>query len=333
MKKKIFVPIVLLVVAAVAVFLVLRREESPNDRLMLYGTVDIRSVDLAFRVGGRIAAVDFEEGDRVAAGAVVARLDAAPYGDELDRARAGQAQARAQLAKFEAGSRPQEIARARAQVAEREATLENLERDFRRKQALIAEEVIPRQSFDDSRTRLAEGRARLATARQSLALAEEGFRSEDIAAARADLQAAEAAVAVADTRLADAELTAPADGVLLTRIEEPGAIVAPGQTVAVLSLDRPAWVRAYVDEPNLGRVHPGMAARIYTDSAPDKPYRGQVGFIAPEAEFTPKSVQTEELRTRLVYRVRVIAENPDQGLRQGMPVSVRLLEDGAEAGD
>jgi HlyD family secretion protein len=333
MKKKILLPIVLLAIAAAAVFFVLSREKSPNDRLTLYGTVDIRSVDLAFRVGGRIAAVGFEEGDRVAADVVVARLDTSPYRDELDRARARRAQAKAQLDKFQAGSRPQEIARARARVAEVAATVENLERDFRRKQALVAEEVIPRQSFDDSRTRLAEGRARLATARQSLALAEEGFRAEDIAAVRADLQAAEAEEAVAETRLTDCVLTAPAGGVLLTRVEEPGAIVAPGQTVAVLSLDRPAWVRAYVDEPNLGRVHPGMPARIYTDSAPDKPYRGQVGFIAPEAEFTPKSVQTEELRTRLVYRVRVIAENPDQGLRQGMPVTVRLLEDGAEAGD
>ncbi len=128
----------------------------------------------------------------------------------------------------------------------------------------------------------------------------------------------------AETALADTAIAAPADGTILTRIREPGAIVGAGASVYTLALDRPVWVRAYVAEPDLGRVHPGQRALVYTDSRPDAPYPGQIGFVSPTAEFTPKSVQTTELRTDLVYRLRVVVGEPDDGLRQGMPVTVRI---------
>lgn len=294
------------------------------DELVLYGNVDIRKVDLSFRVGGRVAEVLFQEGDRVDTGQTVARLDAKPYRDEERLALARQSQAAAILQKMEAGSRPQEIAQAEAQVVERQATLHNLQLEYRRSQNLVQSGAISRQSFDNVTARLHEAEARLATAQEGLRLARDGFRAEDIAAARANLQAADAGLAGTRTRLADTEIKAPAEGIILTRVEEPGAIVQGGQTVTVLSLVDPIWVRAYVEEPDLGRVQPGMVAEVYTDTAPHKPYRGHVGFISPEAEFTPKTVQTEELRTRLVYQLRVIVDNPDQGLRQGMPVTVKL---------
>lgn len=325
MKKRLVILAVLVVLAAAAtVAWLLRHEQPASGDLTLYGNVDIRKVDLAFRVGGRVTQLLPEEGDRLRAGQPVARLEATPYQDALALAQARKAQAEAQLAKFEAGSRPQEIAQAQALVAEREATLANLEIDYNRKQKLLASGVIPRQAFDDVSARRREAGARLETARQGLKLAQAGFRAEDVATARADLAAATAQLATAQTSLSDTALAAPEGGVLLTRVVEPGAVVAPGQTVATLSLDDPVWVRAYVDEPDLGRIAPGMAATITTDSAPDRPYRGQIGFISPEAEFTPKTVQTEALRTRLVYQVRIIAQNPDQGLRQGMPVTVRI---------
>ena len=325
MKKKLIVVAVVVIAAGVLIAAWLLREKSVAPvGLTLYGNVDIRKVDLAFRVGGRVAQLLPEEGDRLQAGQAVARLEATPYRDALQLAQARRDQAAALLAKLEAGNRPQEIAQARAQVAEREATLTNLETDFARKQKLLASGVIPQQVFDDVNARRNEAKARLETARQALKLALAGFRKEDVAAARADLEAAQAQVATAETSLGDTELAAPEGGVLLTRVVEPGAVVAPGQTVATLTLDDPVWVRAYVDEPDLGRIAPGMAAEITTDSAPGHPYHGHVGFISPEAEFTPKTVQTEALRTRLVYQVRVIADNPDHGLRQGMPVTVRL---------
>ena len=335
MNKRLRIAILLLVaVAAGVAFWSTRPGHQGRDgaaALTLYGNVDVRTVALSFRVGGRLAELHFEEGDRIRPGDIIARLDSAPFGDELQRAQAQQAQAQAQLRKLEAGSRPQEIAQAKALVAEREATLRSLTLEYNRVQALVREGAVARQTFDDITARRDEARSRLNTARQGLALAREGFRAEDIAAARADLQAATAAVAAAQTRLDDTRLLAPAEGVLLTRAQEPGTMLAAGQAIGSLALDRPVWVRAYVDEPDLGRLRPGMSARIVTDTEPDHPFSGQLGFISPEAEFTPKTVQTETLRTNLVYRLRVLVDDPQGKLRQGMPVTVLLLE-GAEKG-
>lgn len=327
MKKKLILLVVL--IAAVAggfAYRTLHNEESEAGELTLYGNVDIRKVDLGFRVSGRLSAVLVEEGDRVQAGQLLARLDNTPYRDELQLAQAQQEQVAAVLAKLEAGARPQEIAQAAALVRERQASVKNLQTEYQRLKNLIASGAVSQQSFDNAGAALAEATARLATAQEGLHLAREGFRNEDIVAARADLQAAQARLAGARTRLDDTEIKAPQGGIILTRVKEPGAIVGTGQTVLTLSLDTPLWIRAYVEEPDLGRVYPGMPAQVFTDSAPDRPYQGQVGFISPEAEFTPKSVQTEELRTRLVYQLRIIADDPDHGLRQGMPVTVRLTE-------
>ena len=166
---------------------------------------------------------------------------------------------------------------------------------------------------------MAEARARLATAEEGLKLAREGFRSEDIDAAGADLRAARARSAGARTRLDDTLCKAPDPGIVLTRVEEPGAIVGAGQTVLTLSLDTPVWVRAYIEEPDLGRIHPGMEARVFTDSRPQQPYSGHVGYISPEAEFTPKTVQTFEERVKLMFRIKVELANPDHELKPGMP--------------
>lgn len=328
MRKKLPLFLVLLAVLVVSVAYRWPWVEKPglDGTLTLYGNVDIRKVDLGFRVGGKLAEVVFQEGDRVLAGQLLARLEATPYRDELHLALAQQEQAAANLAKLEAGSRPQEIAQAEALVRERQATADNLDVEYRRLFSLLAGGAIARQAFDNVATGLAEAKARLATAQEGLKLAREGFRAEDIAAARADLGAAQARSASARTRLADTECQAQDAGVILTRIEERGAIVAAGQTVLILALDTPVWIRAYVEEPDLGRIRPGMKAQVFTDSRTE-PFPGQVGYISPEAEFTPKTVQTEELRTKLVYQVRVIADDPAHGLRQGMPVTVRIPPD------
>ena len=184
--------------------------------------------------------------------------------------------------------------------------------------------ALSREEFDQRRSTYEEAEARLKTARESQRLVEIGPRQEDIDAARAMLAAEEAAVIQSGRRLADSDLIAPGPGTILTRARERGAIVQAGETVFTLTLASPVWVRTYVNERDLGRVRPNMAAEVRTDSAPDKVYRGYVGFISPTAEFTPKTVETRELRTDLVYRLRVIVDNPDGGLRQGMPVTVVL---------
>jgi HlyD family secretion protein len=147
---------------------------------------------------------------------------------------------------------------------------------------------------------------------------------EDIQEARANLAAAKARLAQTEINLQDTEIHSPADGIILTRVREPGAIVSAGQTVYTLQLLSPVWIRTYVSERDLGRIYQGMPADVYTDSQPAKPFHGQIGFISPVAEFTPKNVETTDLRTELVYRLRVIVDNPDNGLRQGMPVTVKL---------
>lgn len=330
MKKKVIVILLLTIAAGAAYgYKHFYKKEQIDGQLELYGNVDIRKVNLGFRVGGRITEISVEEGDRVKKGQVIARLDATPYQDELRVAEAQLAQAKAMVEKMETGTRPQEIAQAEALVRERQVTVKNLLTEYQRVQKLIDRKAVSQQAFDNADAALAEARARLATAKEGLNLAKEGFREEDKAAARADLQAAEAKVASAQTRLTDTELLASQDGTILTRVEEPGAIVASGGTVLTLSFDSPIWIRAYVDEENLGLVSPGMKAQIVTDGAPDHPYSGQIGFISSEAEFTPKSVQTEKLRTQLVFQLRIIADNPDRGLRQGMPVTVHLLENDA----
>lgn len=296
---------------------------SGEGPLVLYGNVDIREVRLGFRVGGRIAEMAFEEGDAVDAGAVLARLDPRPYEDAAAAAAARAAVERATLDRLEAGPRPAEIEQARATLAEREAALENARRELERARRLRPADTISQSGLDLAQAESAMAAARVDAARSALRLLEEGTRKEELAAARAELAAAEAELATAKGDLDDTTLRAPAGGIALSRLREPGAIVAAGDAVYTLSLVRPVRVRAYVAEPDLGRIHPGMAVEVVTDTAPGRPYHGRIGFISPVAEFTPKTVETEELRTDLVYRLRVTVEDADEGLRQGMPVTVR----------
>ncbi|MEZ5666223.1 MAG: secretion protein HlyD [Alphaproteobacteria bacterium] len=322
------IPIVVLALAAAGAagwYVLWPREEPANDgTIVLYGNVDVRQVELGFRVGGRLARMHLEEGDPVAAGQLLAELDSQPLEDNVRLAEAQVALQQANLQKFEAGSRPAEIAQAEAQVAERQSELDNIVRNLNRQAQLLDSGFAAQQAYDDLRSQRSEAEARLRSAQRAYDLVAEGFRAEDVEAARANLDIAEASLARALTDLADARLTAPEGGVVLTRIAEPGAIMAAGAPVYAVTLSDPVWVRAYVTEPDLGRIHAGMAASVATDSAPDRAYAGHIGFISPVAEFTPKSVETADLRTDLVYRLRVIVDDPDNGLRQGMPVTVTL---------
>jgi HlyD family secretion protein len=144
---------------------------------------------------------------------------------------------------------------------------------------------------------------------------------------RATLLQAEAALAIARDNFSYTEAYAPTDGIILTRIREPGTVVNPADPVYTLSVSSPVWIRAFVDEPNLGAVHYGMSAEIHTDVKGSRVYTGQIGFISPVAEFTPKTVETTQLRTDLVYRLRIYADNPDRTLVQGMPVTIKLKKE------
>lgn len=326
MKKPAKILLLLFVAVAVGFVVKIKFIDSPTvaGPLTLYGNVDIRQVALGFRTSGRVATMAFEEGDSVMAGQVMAALDTGPLKDSLALFKAQVGVAEAAMAKLEAGTRPGEIAQAKAIVEEHKTLLANTEKLLDRQVELAKSGAASKQAADDSKAQHDSARARLDSAKEALALAEEGPRKEDIAIAHAEWEAARAKVAQAERQLADAELVAPTDGIILTRVLEPGSIVATGTTVYALALKTPIWVRTYISGPELGRIHPGMQAEVMTDSRPGRPYQGQVGFISPVAEFTPKSVETEKLRTDLVYRLRVIIQEPDEALRQGMPVTIRF---------
>jgi len=316
--------------AAVAYSWYQSEQKSRNgSHLELLGNIDVRQVNLAFKVDGRIVNLAVDEGDHVIAGQVIAKLDQDYFDDGLLLATSQRDNAAAILTRMRNGSRPEEIAEAKALVTQQQASLILAQQEEIRTENLFKKGAVNRETFERVKAALAEASGKVAYAEAALKLVELGPRAEDISAAQAQLAAQDALVAQAGRRMADAKLVAPNDGVILTRAREKGAIVSPGETIFTLTLNTPVWVRTYVNEPDLGRIRPGMKATIRTDSAPDKPYLGKIGFISPKAEFTPKSVETRELRTQLVYRLRVLVDNPDGGLRQGMPVTVTLdLNDG-----
>lgn len=326
MTKKIrwlFLLLALLGLGATYVWLHWKTAPVPNG-LTLHGNIDLRQVDLAINDSERLAKVLFWEGDRVRPGQLMAQLELAPFQAEVARLEAEIAAQKAVVERLENGSRPQEIARARAQLAEAKALEQDAWITYRRLKKLLPRKLTSPETVDNAKAQAEAATARRQAAEQTLSLALEGPRREDKAAARARLRALEAQLALARHRLRDASLYAPAAGIVRNRILEPGDMASPQRPVYTFALTDPLWARVYVDEPDLGRLRLGMRAEITSDSFPGKRYEGWVGYISPTAEFTPKTVQTEEIRTHLVYQVRVFACNPEGELRLGMPVTVHI---------
>lgn len=289
--------------------------------LRLYGNVEIREVQLGFRVGGRIERLLVDEGDRVTPGQVLAELDTRPLQDKLAGADARFEAASATATRDVNGSRPQQISEARAEVAAANAATAEAHRQFDRRQALVDKGFISRADLQTAEAALRAAQARLAQADAALSLALEGTRVEDQAVSAANREAILAERRSVQTDIGDATIRAPEPGQVLTRAREAGAIVQPGQTVLTVALTQPVRVRAYVAEPDLHRIRPGMVVKVRADGT-NREWPATIGFISPVAEFTPKTVQTEQLRTDLVYRVRLTVTDPRGDLRQGAPVTV-----------
>jgi HlyD family secretion protein len=300
------------------------RHRPASDTLVFHGNVDIREVQLAFNASDRIERILVREGDRVSAGQLLAVLDSRKLAHAVEQARATVAAQREIVARYVAGTRPEEIRKAQADVGAASADAVNAEQTNRRLSELVAQHFVAQQQADNAKAALDAAHARLKAAQETLRLAVAGPRKEDIAAAKATLAAYEATLEIAQRNLAEASLYAPADGVIENRVLEPGDMASPQRTVITLALTDPVWVRVYVPEPDLGKLRPGGAAQVTTDSYPDKRYRGWIGFISPVAEFTPKSVETQEVRTALVYQMRVFVCPPHDELRLGMPATVTV---------
>ncbi len=325
MKKVIAILVIVGVVTALSVAWYRNRRNSLTaSELVLHGNVDLRQVDLAFNGSQRIAAVLVEEGDRVEAGQVVGYL-------EMDRLKSAEAQAAAQVQaqthvveRLENGTRPEEIDQARANLQSAQSDLTNARLKLERLKRVITSGGTSEQDVDTARTNVEVAEARLRVNQKTLDLALAGPRKEEIAQAHATLLAYKAQLALIQRELADATLVSPSIGIVQNRILEPGEMASPQKPVLSIALTNPKWVRAYLSEVDLGKIRSGMIAAVTSDSFQGKQYQGWIGFISPTAEFTPKSVETTELRTSLVYEVRVFVKDPTDELRLGMPTTVRV---------
>lgn len=302
-----------------------------TDQLVLYGNVDLREVDLPFNGNERIAAVLVQEGDVVHKGEVLAKMDVSRLKPELEQAEAEVAAQKAVVERLHHGSRPQEIAQARANLESAHADAANARVIYQREMSLLEKGSATEQDRDNAKAAMDVADAKVDVNEKALDLAIAGPRAEDVAQGEAQLSADEAQLALIRAQFADTVLKSPTDGIVRSRLLEPGDMASPSKPVVSIAITSPKWVRAYVSEPDLGRVHPGMPAFVMVDSFPNRRFAGWVGFISPVAEFTPKSVETEELRTSLVYEVRVFVKDSGNVLRLGMPATVdlSLQQDGA----
>ncbi len=248
------------------------KKTTPLHELVLYGNVDVRQVDLGFRVYGRVETMPWQEGQELQPGELMATIDKQPY---LDAVR-----------------------EAEANVLSVRANLENAKRLVKRRKAIVKQGSVSEEDYENNKASLAVWRA--------------------------TLKQAKAALGVAMTDLSNTEIYCPSHGTILTRIREPGTIVNVSEPVYTLSISSPVWVRAFAQEDELPMIELDMLAEVHTDTPKGKVYHAHVGFISPVAEFTPKTVETTQLRTDLVYRLRIYIDDPDKNLRQGMPVTVKI---------
>jgi HlyD family secretion protein len=299
-------------------------DESRPASILLSGSIEARETDLAFQVPGRIARLLVDEGDAVSAGQKVADLDSRDYELALARAVADAEVGKAALKVLEAGARPQELRVAEATVVQAEAQLRFAQSEVRRIAPLVPKQLAARDQLDRAQLQEDVAQAALTQAQQQLALMKEGTRQEEIQRASADYAARQRAVDVAQQQLSYVALMSPVAGNITVRLAEAGEVVGAGQAVLRVAALAHPWVRVYINEVDLPRVRLGQAAEVRVDGLPGRVFEGRVAFISPEAEFTPKTVETRELRVDLVYRVKVEVENPDGALKIGMPADVTL---------
>jgi HlyD family secretion protein len=328
MKKLLLAALLLVVLAAVAVVFLFLKNRDSGATLRLSGNIEVTTVELSFKIPGRVKERLVDEGETVKTGQVVARLDPEDLQHETEGRRADVSAARAALTELETGYRREEIAQADAALRRISADAERLRVDFTRQQHLYKKEVISARDFDASRAAYEASRESVREARERLNLLRSGPRKETIDQARARLAGAEATLALSETRLGYAELRSSAAGLVLSKNVEPGEQVTAGTPVVTVGMMDEVWLRAYVSETDLGRVRVGQQATVTTDTWPGRKYRGRVSFISTEAEFTPKSVQTAKERVKLVYRIKITVPNPNGELKPGMPADAEIQAEG-----
>jgi HlyD family secretion protein len=323
--NKRFIPVVVILVAAVVILILVNRNGGAGVNLNFSGTVEATEARLGFEVPGRVAWIAVREGDTVAVGQSLATLDTTQAHAQRVQLEARADAARAVLTELLAGSRSEEIAAARAADQAARDRLEQAQKDMERTATLYKGGAVSEEAYDKARTALRVAQSQADQAGEQLRLVEKGPRPERIEAQRAETASAEAAARTQDAVLALMTTRAPFGGVVTVRHREPGESLSPGMPVVTVANLSDRWVRIYVPENRVGQVRIGQKARLTADSFPGKAFEGRVVFIASEAEFTPKNVQTSEERVKLVYMVKVeITGDRALNLKPGMPADVVL---------
>src|SRR5208337_4347225 len=300
------------------------RKPVDENVLKLSGNIEAHESLVSFKVTGRILALPVDEGMTLKTGDLVARLDNDDYRQQVAEDESTIRVRDRQLALGLAGSRTQDIEAAKLAVLDAQADLEQKKKDYARYQALYEKDEIPAQTRDLAATNVTRAQAAHKRAQESYNLLLAGTRKEELAIEHANVHQADENLQMSRIRLAYTVLRAPFNGVVLVRQAELGEVVSPGTPIVTLADLDHLWVRVYVPETDLGKVHWGQPIDVRTDTYPDKIYHGRISFVSSEAEFTPKSVQTEKERVTLVYRVKVDVENPNRELKPGMPADTYI---------
>ena len=326
MKRLIPIVILLAVAIAAAVYFYprLTKKPAPTNQLTLSGNIEAHQSLISFKVQGRIVELPVEEGQQMAQGALLARLEDADFKQRVKIDEAAVAVRESNLALTLAGTREQDVKASHQVVLDAEADLAQKKADNDRAQRLFSKDEISAQDRDLAATALKRSEANVAAVQQRYSLAQEGSRKEDIAIARANLAQANASLGLSRINATYTILRAPAAGVITVRQAELGEVVSPGSPVVTLADLDHIWLRAYIAETDLGKIRWGQDASITTDTYPGKQYHGHISFISPDAEFTPKSVQTYAERVTLVYRIKIDIDNPNHELKPGMPADAHI---------
>lgn len=326
MKRLIPVVILLAAVLGAGFYFYPRWKEKPvrTNEIVLSGNIEAHEGLISFKVQGRIIDLPVEEGQQVKQGDLLARLEDSDFKQRVRIDEANVAVRQSNLALALAGTRSQEIKALQQSVIDAQADLALKKVDASRAQQLFSKDELSAQDRDHAVTAVQRSEASLNAAQARLSEAEEGTRKEDIAIARANLEQAQQSLGLSRINASYTTLRAPSDGVVTVRQAELGEVVAPGSPVISLADLDHIWLRSYIAETDLGRIHWGQDVTITTDTYPGKQYHGRISFIAPNAEFTPKSVQTYKERVTLVYRIKIDVDNPNHELKPGMPADAHL---------
>ncbi|NWG03713.1 MAG: efflux RND transporter periplasmic adaptor subunit [Syntrophaceae bacterium] len=325
MKRILLILVIAVIIGGLLYYYFTQDKKEGNDVIKVSGMIEATEVDVGFKVAGRIVSLSVQEGDWVENKKVLAKLDDEDLRNRFELAKATLNSAQAKLSKLLAGSRPEEIREAEAVLFQAKSDLENKQAHYERMKPLFERGVIPKDSLDNAEAGFKMAKANFQKATENYNLIKEGPRKEDIEDAKAQVEQARASLKLAETQLSYTVLHSPLSGVVLVKSGEVGEVVNPGTSILTLADLENVWLKAYIPETDLGKVKWGQEVIVTTDLKPKKEYKGKISFISSQAEFTPKSIQTEKERVTLVYRIKVDIPNPDRELKPGMPADGRIL--------